>query len=562
MVQALASNLPADLEGASTRLGGEGKQKDGKALIRLFCVEGAAPDAHPDEWQRFLDYAARDIEAMREVYRRTRPLPMREWPEYRAMEAINQRGIGIDVAFAERAAALAAEDRRAIAKRLTEITSGAVTAVTQVARLANWIHSVLPDAEARAILETGEEDEDDPDEEGEVKAAALTLQRGQIAKLTAYLVTKREREGLTELEELAFEAATLREFGGSAAPAKFARLVAQQVGGIIRGQFVFNGAGQTGRASSRGGAQIHNLTRDTLGPVEASLIDAIADGCGYAEFAAMEPTTVPVARKLALLVRPALIAQPGNTFVWSDWTAIEARVLPWLADNEGGRAVLAVFDATTRTQRCPTSTCTPPPTSSARTRWRSPRRNVSKARSRRLRLAFRGRGAPCRRWPPTTGCSSSDEEANEIVARWRAANPWAVAFWGRHDDFGSYGLWGAAMTAWENPGMITEAGRVAFTFDPDYLDGTLFMALPSGRLLSYPGVKWRTVAVLDDKGRETGEFRDEVSFRRSWRRARLYRGTLCENCVQATAADILRGTARPSGRGFIARLDAGQQPRP
>ena len=58
----------------------------------------------------------------------------------------------------------------------------------------------------------------------------------------------------------------------------------------------------------------------------------------------MEPATVPVARKLALLVRPTLIAQPGNTFVWSDWSAIEARVLPWLADNEGGRAVLAVFE--------------------------------------------------------------------------------------------------------------------------------------------------------------------------------------------------------------------------
>ena len=377
MAQAMASNLPADLEGASTRLGGEGKQKDGKALIRQFCVEGAAPDAYPDEWQRFLDYAARDIEAMREVYRRTRPLPMREWAEYRAMEAINQRGIGIDVAFAERAAALAAEDRRAIAKRLNEITSGAVTAVTQVARLANWIYSVLADAEARAIIETGEEDEEDPDAEGEVKAAALTLQRGQIAKLTAYLVTKREREGLSELEELAFEAATLREFGGSAAPAKFGRLVAQHVGGIIRGQFVFNGAGQTGRASSRGGAQLHNLTRDTLGPVEASLIDAVAEGCGYAEFAAMEPTTVPVARKLALLVRPTLIAQPetvssGPTGARSrpgccrGWPTMKAAVPSSLSSNR-----------TTRIQRCPISTCTPLPISSARTRWRSPRRSVS-----------------------------------------------------------------------------------------------------------------------------------------------------------------------------------------
>ena len=155
-----------------------------------------------------------------------------------------------------------------------------------------------------------------------------------------------------------------------------------------------------------------------------------------------------------------------------------------------------------------------------------------------------------------------DEEANEIVARWRAANPWAVAFWGKHDGFASYGLWGAAMTAWEAPGTITQAGRLAFIFDPDYLDGTLFMALPSGRLLSYPGVKWRTVAVLDDKGRETGEFRDEVSFRRAWGRARLYRGTLCENSVQATAACLLRGTLTRLEEDPSLDLDADPKSRP
>ena len=114
------------------------------------------------------------------------------------MEAINQRGIGIDVAFAERAAALAAEDRRAIAKRLTEITSGAVTAVTQVARLANWIHSVLARCRGSRHHRDRRRGRRGSDGEGEAKTAALTLQRGQIAKLTAYLVTKREREGLSE----------------------------------------------------------------------------------------------------------------------------------------------------------------------------------------------------------------------------------------------------------------------------------------------------------------------------------------------------------------------------
>ena len=144
MVQAMASNLPADLEGASTRLGGSGKQKDGKALIKLFSVEAADPVRHPEDWQHFLSYARRDIEAMREVYRRTRPLPLREWTEYRAMEAINQRGIGVDVLFANRAAALAAEDRRATGKRLDELTGGAVKAVTQAARLGGWLHRSCP----------------------------------------------------------------------------------------------------------------------------------------------------------------------------------------------------------------------------------------------------------------------------------------------------------------------------------------------------------------------------------------------------------------------------------
>jgi DNA polymerase bacteriophage-type len=78
MIQAGVSNLPTDLQSASRALGGAGKQKDGKKLIKLFCVEGANPREHPEEWQRFLAYARQDVEAMRDVYRRTRPLPLEE----------------------------------------------------------------------------------------------------------------------------------------------------------------------------------------------------------------------------------------------------------------------------------------------------------------------------------------------------------------------------------------------------------------------------------------------------------------------------------------------------
>jgi hypothetical protein len=92
------------------------------------------------------------------------------------------------------------------------------------------------------------------------------------------------------------------------------------------------------------------------------------------------------------------------------------------------------------------------------------------------------------------------------------------------------------------PGQITTAGRIAFTYRDDYLGGALFMALPSGRLLTYPRPKWRDVDELDKDGNPTGKKRTELSFRRAHGRAKLWHGTLCENAVQATAADILRQT--------------------
>src|SRR6516162_10734375 len=155
MVQAGVSNLPTDLESASRYLGGAGKQKDGKALIRMFCIEGATPHEYPAEWKRFLAYARQDIEAMREAYRRTRPLPIDEWRQYWAFEHINRRGVTLDMPYVRRAAALAAEDATAIGRRLVELTDKAVTRITQARRIATWLHDNLADAAMREILMVG-----------------------------------------------------------------------------------------------------------------------------------------------------------------------------------------------------------------------------------------------------------------------------------------------------------------------------------------------------------------------------------------------------------------------
>jgi DNA polymerase bacteriophage-type len=169
MIQAGVSNLPTDLEGASRALGGGGKQKDGKRLIRLFCIEGADPRDHPEEWQLFLRYARRDVGEMRDVYRKTRPLPLEEWQQYWAFERVNRRGVAIDTPFVLRAAALAAEDSVAIGRRLAELTGGAVTRVTQAKRIASWLHNQLSDAAMREVLTLGapadENDHDDDDDD-------------------------------------------------------------------------------------------------------------------------------------------------------------------------------------------------------------------------------------------------------------------------------------------------------------------------------------------------------------------------------------------------------------
>jgi DNA polymerase len=133
MAQAVASGLPADLNMGAKMSGATHKMASGKSLISLFCIPGAAgtPLSHPAEWAAFRDYAAGDIEAMRDVYKRTMPLAPDEWSEYWAMERINERGIAIDLPMVEAAARLADEDKERSSRELLELTGGEVRTVDQ-----------------------------------------------------------------------------------------------------------------------------------------------------------------------------------------------------------------------------------------------------------------------------------------------------------------------------------------------------------------------------------------------------------------------------------------------
>jgi len=452
--------------------------------------------------------------------------------------------VTLDMPYVRHAAALAAEDATAIGRRLVELTNGAVARVTQAKRIATWLHDNLADATMREILTVGVPADDDDDDDAGADPQELSLERDRVARVLAMLDAKRANGGLSPDEVRAQETATLRLYGAGASPKKFARLEAQQVDGVLRGQYRFAGAGQTGRMTSRG-AQIQNLTRDVLGDdgaAESPLVEAIAKGCDYATLVAADPVDMPAARKLALIVRPAIAAEPGKLFVWSDWNAIEARVTPWLAASEGAKRVLDIFRANDRDPTRPdiytvTAADILHQEPSAITK---PERQTGKVAT--LALQFLGSVGALKAMALSYRIHLDDAEARRIVDAWREANPWAMEFGGAHCNGESFGLWGAAMSAWEIPGRITTAGRVAFIYRDDYLGGTLFMALPSGRLLTYPRPRWRDVDVLDRNGNPTGEKRTELSFRRAHGRAKLWKGTLAENATQAVAADILRET--------------------
>ena len=190
---------------------------------------------------------------MRDGYRKTRPLPRGEWEQYWAFERINRRGVALDMPFVRGAAALAVEDAASSGCRLDELTDGTIARVTQAKRIAAWLHDQLADAAMREVLTVGVPGDDGGDDNGdddEAEPQEFSLTRDRVARVLAMLEAKRANGGLDPAETKAREAATLRLYGAGSSPKKFARLEAQQVDGVLRGQYRFAGAGQTGETES------------------------------------------------------------------------------------------------------------------------------------------------------------------------------------------------------------------------------------------------------------------------------------------------------------------------
>jgi DNA polymerase len=535
MVQAMASGLPPDLAGAAQALETEFlKDISGAGLIKLFCTPKdeafADPESSPDEWAAFIDYAKADVVAARAVFLRTRQLPLAEWQEYWALEQVNERGVAVDLELATAAAALAEEDRGRMREEIARLTSGAVRSVDEVSKLTAWLLPRVP-AEGRMILLEREEEKDEDGEVIQDQKHALT--RDRVELLIAFLDDPQWASS-TSLDAVR-RVLQLRLYGGSRTPAKFGRMLQQHVDGVLFGQYVFNGAGQTGRMSSKG-IQFQNLSRNVLAR-EIAAIDTIVEGGSWDDLAAVNPD--PVVRQLSLLIRPALVPPGDDVFVWSDWSQIEARILPWLAGAQERLDIFREVDADPSVPDLYTRT--------AAALSRVPVEAVTKEMRQQgkvmeLSLGYSGGVGALQKMAAAYGLHIGDSDARKLVDNWRAANGWCVQFWERLDK--------AAQSAIRMPGQTFVVDRLAYVFLSGYLEGSLLCRLPSGRCITYRKVRHDLVDVQNVAGEVIGKER-QLRFSRGRNRVQLYKNILVENVTQSVAACCLRETlVRLEEEGF------------
>jgi hypothetical protein len=266
-----------------------GKAKKGKSNLKWITDCTSDRRATQEEWTDFCAYALRDVELMQQIWYATRPLSIEEWREYWASEQINDRGMGIDIELCLAAASYKAEDEQWTADEVNRFTDAVCTKQTQSVRLSKWVYDRLDDTLRQGMVKERDEETGDP--------IKLTLGRQTILQLLDDIQQSDNppNDNVIGLLELLL-------YGRSSSAAKFQKMADQSVDGRLCSSHVFNGAGQTGRYSSRG-VQTHNLPRDHL-ENEAEVINMVLDRVPVEELRKI----APVSKILSRLIRPAIIA--------------------------------------------------------------------------------------------------------------------------------------------------------------------------------------------------------------------------------------------------------------
>ena len=481
-VQSAMLALPLSLEGVGVVLGlDKQKMSEGKELIRYFCSpckptksNGGRtrnlPEDAPEKWELFKSYCVRDVDVEKQIRKKLwkYPIPDMEQQLYCLDQRINDRGIMVDRNLVDHAIACDLLYKETATKRAYELSE--LENPNSVSQLKGWLtdKGIEVDSLAKATVEE--------------------------------LVDKTEGDVQEMLKlRLAMSKTSVKKYEA------IDRSVCRE--NRVHGLLQFFGANRTGRWAGRL-VQIHNLPQNHLSDLELAR-GLVADG-RYDDVEMLYESTPNV---LSELIRTAFVAKPGCRFIISDFSAIEARVLAWLA---GERWRIEVFQTHGKIYEASASAMFHVPIEEITKT--SPLRQKGKISE--LALGYGGStGAMTAMGALKMGLS--EEELPSLVTTWRNANPHITQFWWAVDE--------AAVKAVRDK-KPSRVGRVGF----EYTSGILFVTLPSGRKLSYVKPKMG----VNKFGRE-GITYEGIGESKKWMRLETYGPKLVENIVQATSRDIL-----------------------
>ena len=487
MVMAGSLTLPLALKDVGEVLKtAQQKDKEGERLIKLFSMPCKPtksngyrtrnlPQHYPTDWAKFKGYCIQDVNTEIDIYKRLKrfPMPDREWHHYRVNERVNDRGVKIDTELVQQAIACDLMLSDAMTKKAYELTG--LENPNSVSQLKSWLdeRGIPMDSLGKKDVAQmiGELDKNGVDEE----AMDMLKLRLQMAKSSVKKYQAAERCVCPD--------------------------------GRARGLFQFYGASRTGRYSGRN-IQLQNLPQNHISTLEQAR-DLVKMGC----FDMVESIYGNTPDVLSQLIRTMLVPKEGCEFIVADFSAIEARVLAWEAEEQW------VLDAFQNGEDLYCAT--------ASQMFHVPvvKHGVNGELRQKGKIATLACG-----YGGSSGALISmgalqmglkEEELPEIIDSWREANPKIVQYW--------WDVEKAAMTAYKT-GERSEIGKIAFEF----WSGTLWMVLPSGRRLAY--LKPRTQP--NRFGRMSLTY-EGVGQNHKWSRQETYSGRLVENATQAIARDIL-----------------------
>lgn len=482
MVWSAYMGLPLSLEGVGAVLGLE-KQKltEGKDLIRYFCVpcnptktnggrNRNLPSDEIEKWQKFIAYNKRDVETEMLIQQRLIkfPVPDEIWDEYLLDQEINDRGIKVDMDFVKQAIATDEISHTKLMNQMQEITE--LDNPNSVQQMKGWLAENGLETDTLGKKAVAELLKDAPDDLSEVLKLRQQLSKSSVKKYTA------------------MEKAVCAD-------------------SRARGMFQFYGANRTGRFAGRL-VQLQNLPQNHMPDLkEARGIVKSSD------HETLEMLYEDIPDTLSQLIRTAFVPKEGNKFIVADFSAIEARVLSWLASEQWRNEVFAnggdIYCA------------------SASQMFRVPveKHGVNahlrqKGKIAELALGYGGSVGALKAMGALE-MGILEEELKPLVNAWRQANPYIVKFWWDVDREVKKCIKGK---------KSQEVQNIKF----HYMSGMLFIVLPSGRKLAY--VKPRIGENIF--GGESVTY-EGVGATKKWERIESYGPKFVENIVQAISRDIL-----------------------